>query len=107
VARAEHADGSKKAQAMSQAGATDAQPFGQFAFGRQSIAGLKTALTDHFANLDDDLFGYQSAFFWSDHPKSAKTNRAALVSCHFSTEPAVVKMSASHCSPFSLRYKTD
>jgi hypothetical protein len=88
VARAENTDGPEEAQTVSEARPTDAQSFGQFTFGRQAIAGLETALPDHFSNLSDDLFGYQPGFFWSDHPKSAETNFAALVSTHLLKDSA-------------------
>ena len=82
VPRCQDADRSEEPQAVSQTRATDAEPLGQFAFGRKSITGLEAALPDHVANLADDLFGDQSGFVWSDHPKPAQTNCAVLVSSH-------------------------
>jgi hypothetical protein len=82
VPRSQDADRSEEPQAVSQTRATDAESLGQFAFGRKSITGLEAALPDHVANLANDLFGDQSGFFWSDHPKPAQTNCAILVPSH-------------------------
>ena len=82
VSRSEHTNGAEESQTVSQTRATDTQSLGQFALRWKSIARLETALTNHVANLRNDLFGDQSGFFWSDHPEAAKTNCAVLVPSH-------------------------
>jgi hypothetical protein len=74
-----NANSGEKAQAVSQAGAANAEALGQLSFRRQSITGLQFAPPDHFPNLIDDLLGNRSVAIWSNHLEFSQTYGLALI----------------------------
>ena len=64
VAALEHAHGGEEADAGAQAGAADLQLAGEFALGRQAVAGVELSAGDEGANVVDDLHGELAVAAW-------------------------------------------
>jgi len=67
--RSEYAHGRKKTDSRPQTCPAYSQSFREFALRGQTVARLQLAITNHVANLNDDLLGHQTIFSRADRLK--------------------------------------